>query len=220
MTSNPGKNSAIVISRTVGMAFLGLYVIQLVAIICLIWLFYQQSEIIKEQNKRIEELEDKLEILDIIENYQIGFTRDETCQLAGVIYEDCNKFGIDPLLILSMIITESSFKRNQLSHKGAVGLMQIKPSIGRVVAQKWGIEWPTPGELGDPVFNVHVGIAFLFELIYKFGEIKRAVIAYNIGETVTREYVLFRATPPERYYQKVRKTYLQLRKMIGKPDAK
>ncbi len=209
-----GGNSAIVISRPIGLAFLGLYSIQLVAIICLIWLYYQQSVKISEQNKKIEELEGKIEILKIIENYQIGFTPEETNQLAEVIYSDCRKFGLDPLLILSMIITESSFKRNQLSHKGAVGLMQIKPSIGRAVAGKWGIEWPSGKGLRNPVFNVKVGIAYLFELIYKFREIKRAVIAYNLGETVTREYLFFRAAPPERYYQRVERTYHRLRSSI------
>lgn len=214
MATRIGGNSAIVISRPIGLAFLGLYSIQLVAIICLIWLYYQQSVMIAEQNKRIEELEAKLEILDIIENYQMGFTPDETVQLADVIYGDCQRFGLDPLLVLSMIITESSFKRNQLSHKGAVGLMQIKPSIGRVVARKWRIEWPAGKGLRNPVFNVRVGIAYLFELVYKFGEIKQAVIAYNLGETVTREYLFFRAAPPERYYERVRKTYLELRSSV------
>ncbi|MEE9553765.1 MAG: transglycosylase SLT domain-containing protein [candidate division Zixibacteria bacterium] len=209
-----GGNSAIVISRPIGLAFLGLYSVQLIAIICLVWLYYQQSVVITDQNKRIEELENKLEILEIIEGYQIGFTTDETIQLAEVIHEDCAKFGLDPLLILSMIITESSFRRNQLSHKGAVGLMQIKPSIGRAVAGKWHIEWPSDNGLRNPVFNVRVGIAYLFELIYKFREIKQAVIAYNLGETVTREYLFFRATPPERYYKKVEKTYLELRRRL------
>jgi len=218
MPFDVGKKSAIIISRPIGLAFLGLYTIQLIAIICLIWLYYQQSVLISEQSKRIEELEGKLEILNIIENYQIGFTEDETHELASVIFEDCDRFGIDPLLVLSMIITESSFKRNQLSHKGAVGLMQIKPSIGRFVAAKWGIEWPDPKGLRNPVFNVKVGIAFLFELIYKFREIKKAVIAYNLGETVTREYVLLRARPPERYYEKVKKTYFDLKKMVAKDE--
>ena len=209
-----GGNSAIVISRPIGLAFLGLYSVQLIAIICLIWLYYQQSVVITEQNKRIEELEGKLEILEIIEGYQIGFTPEETTLIANVIYEDCDKFGLDPLLILSMIITESSFRRNQLSHKGAVGLMQIKPSIGKAVAQKWNIVWPTSRGLRNPVFNVKIGIAYLFELIYKFGEIKQAVIAYNLGETVTREFLFFRATPDERYYDKVERIYLKLRSSI------
>lgn len=214
MNSGAGKNSAVVISRPIGIAFLALYTIQLLAIICLIWLYYHQSVVISEQDRRIKELEDKLEILDIIEGYQIGFTPVETHMLANVIHDDCKRFGVDPLLVLSMIITESSFRRNQLSHKGAVGLMQIKPSIGRAVASKWNIEWPVGRGLRNPVFNVKIGIAYLFELIFKFGEIKKAVIAYNLGESVTREYFFFRATPPDRYYEKVKRTYLYLRRMV------
>ena len=108
MTADMNKSSAIIISRPIGLAFLSLYAVQLVAIIILVWLYYQQTVTISEQGKRIKELENKLEILNIIENYQIGFTLDETRQIADVIYEDCGRFGIDPLLVLSMIITESS----------------------------------------------------------------------------------------------------------------
>jgi len=214
MTADMNKSSAIIISRPIGLAFLSLYAVQLVAIIILVWLYYQQTVTISEQGKRIKELENKLEILNIIENYQIGFTLDETRQIADVIYEDCGRFGIDPLLVLSMIITESSFKKDQLSPVGAMGLMQIKPSIGLDVSRKWNIEWPSARGLGNPVFNVRIGIAYLFELIYKFGEIKKAVIAYNLGETVTREYFLLRATPPDHYYERVKRTYFQLRRIV------
>ena len=92
--------------------------------------------------------------------------------------------------------------------------MQIKPSIGREVARKWKINWPEDKGLRNPAFNVKIGIAYLFELIYKFRDIKKAVIAYNLGETVTREYFLFRASPPQRYYDKVRKTYQIIRGLI------
>jgi soluble lytic murein transglycosylase len=214
MPDNYGKNSAIVISRPIGIGFLVLYSIQLLAIIWLVWLYYSQALALSEQGKRIEELESKLEILEIIEDYQIGFSPEESKLLANVIYDESEKYGIDPLLVLSMIITESSFKRFQISHMGAVGLMQVKPSIARHVAGKWNIEWPSKYDLHDPFFNVRVGIAYLFELIYKFRDVKKAVIAYNLGETVTREYFLFKATPPERYYAKVKKTHQKLRRRV------
>lgn len=214
MPAKQNKSSAIIVSRPIGIAFLSLYAIQLLAIIILIWLYYRQAVIINDQTDQIEELKGKLEILDIIENYQIGFTPEETHQITDVIYADCDRFGIDPFLVLSMILTESSFRRNQLSHKGAVGLMQIKPSIARAVAKKWNIEWPSDRGLRNPAFNVKIGIAYLFELIYKFREIKKAVIAYNLGETVTREYFLFKASPPQRYYEKVKRTYQKIRGMV------
>ncbi len=208
------RSSAIVVSRSIGIAFLVLYSLQLIAIIWLIWVYYDQRILIGEQNRRIEELERKLKILDIIEEYQIGFSDDEILTLANVIYDESEKLGLDPLLVLAVILTESSFKRGQLSHMGAVGLMQVKPSIGQDVANRWKMGWPSPNALENPALNVRIGTIYLFELILKFGNFKDAIIAYNLGETVTREYQIYGVSPPARYYRKVRYNYLGLRRQF------
>jgi soluble lytic murein transglycosylase len=208
------RSSAIVVSRSIGIAFLVLYSLQLIAIIWLIWVYYDQRILIGEQNRRIEELEKKLKILNIIEDYQIGFSDDEILTLAHVIYDESEKLGLDPLLVLAVILTESSFKRGQRSHMGAVGLMQVKPSIGQDVANRWRMDWPSPDALENPALNVRIGTIYLFELILKFGNFKHAIIAYNLGETVTREYQLYGVAPPARYYRKVRYNYLGLRRQF------
>ena len=92
--------------------------------------------------------------------------------------------------------------------------MQIKPSTAKSVAEKWGIEWPQKKGLWNPNLNVQLGTAYLFELILKFKDVRRAIIAYNLGETVTREYIHFSAAPPARYYEKVKKNYLKLRRRV------
>ncbi len=134
--------------------------------------------------------------------------------LANVIDDESGKLGLDPLLVLAVILTESSFKRNQRSHMGAVGLMQVKPSIGRDVADRWRFDWPSSEALYDPVINIRIGTAYLFELILKFGDVKDAIIAYNLGETVTREYQIYGVAPPSQYYRKVRYNYLKLRRQF------
>ncbi len=212
--SKSGKSSAIVFSRSIGIAFLVLYTLQLFAIIWLVWIYYDQRILIGEQDRRIEELERKLKILDIIEEYQIGFSEDEIGTLAGAVIDESEKLGLDPLLVLAVILTESSFKRGQRSHMGAVGLMQVKPSIGEDVAVRWKIDWPSPEALKNPALNIRIGSTYLFELILKFGDIKNAIIAYNLGETVTREYQIYGVAPPARYYRKVRYNYLRLRRQF------
>jgi soluble lytic murein transglycosylase len=206
-----GRNSAIVVSRTIGLAFLVLYTLQLIAIVWLVWIYYDQRVLIGKQNERIEELEKKIQILDIIEEYQIGFQDDEILQMTNVIYDRSRTLSLDPFLVLAVIKTESAFKRNQVSHMGAVGLMQVKPSIGLDVALRWGIDWPSEEALRNPAVNIEIGSDYLFELILKFGDIKHALIAYNLGETVTREYQLYGVAPPPGYYLKVRNNYLRLR---------
>jgi len=205
------RTSGMIISRPVSFTFLLIYFMQVAFIGWLIYKYYEQEKVISEQKQQIEELQQKVKILDIIEEYQIGFTDDEVVTLANVIYEESEKFSLDPLLILAVIIAESSFRKHEVSEMGAEGLMQVMPSTGRSVANKWGIEWPQRGGLHNSGLNVRVGTAYLFELILEFKDIKRAITAYNIGEAVTREYLYFGAVPPAMYYNKVKKVYLELR---------
>jgi soluble lytic murein transglycosylase-like protein len=208
------KNRMIFISRPAGILLMILYSLQMMATILLIWSYLDQKEIINKQAQKIREMEEKLKILEIIEDYQIGFNEDEVAILTNVIYDESVKFGIDPLLILAVIRTESAFKRHQKSHVGAEGLMQIMPRVGKSVAEKWGIKWPEKRGLWNPNLNVKLGTAYLFELIIKFKDVRKAIIAYNLGEGVTREYFYLGATPPAKYYNRVKANYLELRKQI------
>jgi soluble lytic murein transglycosylase len=205
------KTSGIIISRPVSFTFLLIYILQGAVIAWLIWQYNQHETVITEQKKKIEELEQKVKILDIIEHYQVGFNENESAQIANVVYDESNRYGLDPLLILAVIISESAFRKSQTSEMGAVGLMQILPSTATRVASKWGIKWPQKGGLGNPGLNVRVGTAYLFELILRYKDIRKAITAYNIGTGVTEEYFSFGATPPARYYEKVRKIYLELK---------
>jgi soluble lytic murein transglycosylase-like protein len=205
------RTSGMIISRPVSFTFLLIYFMQVAFIVWLIWQYNKHENVITEQKKKIEELEQKVKILDIIEEYQIGFTKDEITTLADVIYEESDKFSLDPLLILSVIIAESSFRKHQVSEMGAEGLMQVMPATARTVAEKWGIQWPQREGLSNLGLNVRVGTAYLFELILEFKDIKRGITAYNIGESVTREYLHFGAAPPARYYNRVKHVYQELR---------
>jgi soluble lytic murein transglycosylase len=210
LTGKKIRISGMVISHPVSFTFLLIYLVQLAFIGWLIWQYDQHQNIIADQKKKIEELEQKVKILDIIKEYQIGFNDQEVSQLTEVIYDESRKFSLDPLLILAVIISESSFKKHQVSDMGAEGLMQIIPSTAKKVASKWGIEWPQKGGLTNSGLNIRVGTAYLFELILKYKDVKKAITAYNIGEGVTEEYMYFGAAPPARYYEKVRKIYHEL----------
>jgi soluble lytic murein transglycosylase len=210
------KTSGLIISRPVSFTFLLIYFMQVAFIVWLIYQYNQHEQVITEQKKKIEELEQKVKILDIIEEYQIGFNDTQVTELANVVYDESKKFSLDPLLILAVIISESSFKNEQKSDMGAEGLMQLMPSTAKLVASKWGIEWPQKEGLRNPGLNIRVGTAYLFELILQFKDIKKAVTAYNIGAAVTKEYYHFGAVPPARYYNKVLKIYRELRSRFEK----
>lgn len=152
---------------------------------------------IAELQKRIEELEERVQILDIIEEFRPGnetsrLSPPESRKLASVIQEESKRYGYDPLLILALIATESSFRSNVLSRTGATGLMQVMPLTGREIAgnideSPWHedgkLEYKGRETLRDPTENVRLGTFHLARLIMKFGDVGNGIRAYNQGET-------------------------------------
>lgn len=92
--------------------------------------------------------------------------------------------GIDPMLIFAMIDVESDYQADKLGDGGdSYGLMQIQPRWHSERMERLGCT-----DLLDPYQNVTVGVDFLSELIgYYDGDVNKAVIAYNMGQTGARK---------------------------------
>ena len=163
------------------------------------------------QQKRINELEEKLQIFKAIDDFQIGFNQDEVRNLTDVIYAESKKYQYDPMFILAVILTESSFRRGQRSHVGARGLMQVVPFVGKDVATRAGVDWEGSQTLYEPEANIKLGTLHLFEQILKFKDIKEALIAYNVGESRLRSMMRRNRPLPKRYLNKVMETYQMLK---------
>lgn len=76
----------------------------------------------------------------------------------------CDRYGIEPELVLAIIHTESCFNPLARSGAGAVGLMQLVPEKGgadayAAVFGKTGV--PSGIELFEPEFNIQLGCAYL-----------------------------------------------------------
>jgi soluble lytic murein transglycosylase len=198
-------------SRTVAFVFALIYVFQSATIFVLLSEKYENEKLIHYQRSRIEQLEEKLKILDIIEDFQIGMRPSEIGTLANVVYEQSQKYGYDPLLLLALIQVESSFKKEVVSNMGAMGLMQMKPSVGSDVANRRGVDWYNRSMLFEPDYNVELGSLYLFELVLKFGDVKEAITAYNIGETRLRNIRRQDGEPPQQYLGKVLRKYRELK---------
>ncbi|MEW5922735.1 MAG: lytic transglycosylase domain-containing protein [Candidatus Zixiibacteriota bacterium] len=195
------------LSKPVAIFFVLIYLSQSVLIIYLVREKFNLEKQIDFQRKRISELEEKLQILQVIEDFQIGFTDDEEQQLTDVIYSECKKYDYDPLFLLALIYTESSFKRGQISSAGAEGLMQIRPFVGRSLADKMGVDWQDSTTLMQPELNIKMGSLHLFEMILKFKDVRKAVISYNLGETALRDRVRLNQPLPKSYLNKVMDNY-------------
>ncbi len=83
---------------------------------------------------------------------------------------------------MAIIKVESGFMPSALSHRGAVGLMQVLPSTARDIGPEIGVQIQNDEDLKDPDTNLHVGVYYLSKLEQMFpGDEVAALAAYNAG---------------------------------------
>lgn len=123
------------------------------------------------------------------------------------ILELSEKYEVDPVFVLAIIKTESSFNPKARGGAGEIGLMQLKPDTAEWVANKNGIKWTGAKSLENPVVNVTLGMAYFNMLRDKFdGHANKYISSYNMGAAkVCRLYAS--ETTPREYSMKVMKHY-------------
>jgi soluble lytic murein transglycosylase len=99
-----------------------------------------------------------------------------------------------------------------------VGLIQVRPSIARAVAEEAGLRWPGAHMLTKPLFNVHVGLQYLSQLEKQFGDPMLAVAAYNLGPKRVRRMPRYHARRTT-YVRKVLSRYEALLAQYVSPGA-
>jgi len=104
-------------------------------------------------------------------------------RLAEVLVEAEREHGISVLLLVALIERESRFDPLARGPSGSLGLMQVRPFVGKEVAGRIGVPWQGDQTLFDPVANVRIGASYLAELLDRFGSPELALAAYNIGPT-------------------------------------
>ena len=91
----------------------------------------------------------------------------QTAAIADHVYRESSSYRIDYRLILAVMKVESNFNEDAVSRKGAMGLLQIKPSVGRSVAKIIGMELDGQGapgagkehkDRGAPPFEPYQGL--------------------------------------------------------------
>jgi soluble lytic murein transglycosylase-like protein len=150
------------------------------------------------------------------------------------------KHQVDPFWVLSVMWTESNFRFEVTSNKGAKGLMQVMPSTHAALLEtmrKDGVRFESDKgdeylastypvayqRLGYPglvrkLRNLEVGIYYLKTLLQQFEHNHfHATVAYNMGPSWTR--VRLRNNQPvgkrNRYLSKVMKAYFHITKNLS-----
>jgi peptidoglycan lytic transglycosylase len=91
------------------------------------------------------------------------------------------KNGFDPMLAAGLIRQESTFQVDAVSPKNAVGLMQVLPKTGRLMARHLRVRY-TKTSLYEPDFNLEVGMVYVAGLLRNLGAPEYALAAFNAGE--------------------------------------
>lgn len=98
----------------------------------------------------------------------------------GTIKKYCEKFSVEPSLVLSVIWTESKFDSEAVSGAGAIGLMQLLPSTAQYAATMAGVEFDE-SRLFEPEYNIMLGVRYIAYLGDRFSG-DEVLAAYNAGE--------------------------------------
>jgi soluble lytic murein transglycosylase len=116
-----------------------------------------------------------------------------------IIRQQAEDKDLDAALIAGVIFTESHF-RDQTSHAGAKGLMQLMPQTAEYIAHRSGGTAFVQGDLATPQVNIAYGSWYLRYLLEKYeGREILALAAYNAGEGKVDEWVAVAAGRGERF---------------------
>jgi len=109
-------------------------------------------------------------------------------------WTDLKKFslanGLDPYLVASLIRQESEFNPVAVSRANAVGLMQLLPKTGKLVAHQEKLRRYNPSQLYTPAVNLQLGTRYFRGMVDQFGgSIEYALAAYNAGSDRVEEWL-------------------------------
>jgi soluble lytic murein transglycosylase len=100
---------------------------------------------------------------------------------SDLIHKHATARNLDPYLVASLVLQESTFHPTIRSPANAYGLMQIIPPTGRRLARSLGLQF-RQSMLTTPETNVRLGTTYFANLVRQFGGAHLALAGYNAGE--------------------------------------
>lgn len=160
---------------------------------------------------RIDEREAR--ILALVVERNPSATLKDFQDFPRTLLRESDAAGIDYRVVLAVIEKESEWNPRAVSYVGAIGLMQLMPDTAAGIAKSMGWAFVPPvkskdknakkmyeslGSLGDPSYNVRMGIVHLRDHIKRFGMNAIAFRAYNRGEKWAKQH-----RPADRYAEDI-----------------
>jgi soluble lytic murein transglycosylase-like protein len=148
-------------------------------------------------NRAVDEVE------ALLARHMTGLARFEVRRTAEALIAESKRNRIDPALVLAVMHTESGYYNFARSSVGALGLMQIMPATGEMLAREAGIPWTGPDLLFEPTLNLRLGTRYLAMLHGRYGDWKQALAAYNWGPGAIDRKLAEGETLPVQYIDRV-----------------
>jgi len=132
-------------------------------------------------------------------DYDGAYPRYTKQEIRRAIAWYARKYRLDPALLRAVIKTESDFHQHAVSHKGAVGLMQLTPATAARVRVS---------DVYDSMQNIRGGAKQLRHLLNLYqGDLPLALAAYNAGVHRVKDHKVPRIRETRVYVRKVLRYY-------------
>lgn len=165
--------------------------------------YYQRSIVRKYEKQAIY-----IDVHTMVKNALPNKWKSRAWPITDMIFEMSDTYRFDPIFLLAMIDGESSFNPEAVGGVGEIGLMQIRPSTAKWIANKLDITYEGNKTLYNPMKNIRIGAGYMNYLRTKFkshGQLYLA--AYNMGPTQLGRNIKIDRWPKE-YPMHIMKRYI------------
>jgi len=136
-------------------------------------------------------------------DYDGAYPRYSRQEIHRAITWYAKKYRLDSALLHAVIKTESDFRQHAVSHKGAVGLMQLTPATATTLRVH---------DAYDSIQNIRGGAKQLRHLLNLYrGDLPLALAAYNAGVQRVKDHKVPRIRETRAYVRKVLRYYEKFR---------
>lgn len=142
---------------------------------------YQPTRFHRNKKVKANKPDELHQIAKSINTFCPNLEKSQALHYAKIVSKESKVYGYDWELIVAIMKAESNFDIQAKSNKGAVGLMQLMPNTAEWISPKIKIEYSGVDSLYNPEYNVKLGVHYLSMMQNKFGDLDKALIAYNKG---------------------------------------